>query len=253
MFTGKQLAYYCLEIYRNKGHWCYWYGTYGNMCTMKKYESKKRQYPSHYTEKRKSGYMKDIELKRRCADCVGMIKSFFWTNGIYDSDPHYATNHCPDKSANGLFKMCKKTGDIKSIPDIPGLVVWKDGHIGVYVGGGYTVEMRGFDYDCIKNEVKKGSWKKWGMLPPSMITYEEPEPEPEPDIVVVTGNSVNVRTAPNTETGKILGVVHRGDIFQYQGITSDNEWYLVIYENQNGWISGKYSTLTSENCDNCTI
>ena len=187
MFTGKQLAEYCEEMYRNKDHWAYWYGTYGNKCTLKKYESKSKQYSypeyDHYKSSRKPGYMKDIEQGRRCADCVGMIKSFFWTGGKYDSDPKYGTNHCPDKNANGMLAICKKTGDISTIPDIPGLVVWKSGHIGVYVGGGYTVEMKGFDYDCKRNKVKDGPWTKWGMLPDSMITYDDqptPKPDPEP-------------------------------------------------------------------------
>ena len=183
MFTGRQLADYCEEMYRNKDHWAYWYGTYGNKCTLSKYESKKKQYPDHYGSSRKSGYMKDIEQGRRCADCVGMIKSFFWTGGRYDTDPKYGTHHCPDKSANGMIGICKKTGPISTIPDIPGLVVWKSGHIGVYVGGGYTVEMKGFDYDCRKVKVKDGPWTKWGMLPDNMISYDDqptPRPEPEP-------------------------------------------------------------------------
>lgn len=177
MFTGKQLAAYCEEMYAHRGHWAYWYGTYGKLCSMSLYEHKKEQYPQHYTSDRKSGYMKDIEKKRRCADCVGMIKSFFWTGNNYDTDPKYKSNNCPDKNADGMFSLCKKTGDIKNIPDIPGLVVWKTGHIGVYIGGGYTIEMKGFSYDCVKNKVKDGPWKKWGMLPDSMITYDDaPEP-----------------------------------------------------------------------------
>lgn len=181
MFTGKQLAEYCEEMFRHKDHWAYWYGTYGNQCTLKKYESKKKQYPEHYGSSRKSGYMKDIEKGRRCADCVGMIKSFFWTGGKYDTDPKYGTNHCPDKSANGMIAYCKKTGDIKNIPEIPGIVVWKSGHIGVYVGNGYTIEMNGFDNDCMKKKKKDWKWTKWGMLPDSMISYDDtPKPEPEP-------------------------------------------------------------------------
>lgn len=241
MFTGNELANYALTVYANKSHWCYWYGTYGNLCTLSRYEGKKRQYPAYYTDNRKSGYMKDIENKRRCADCVGFIKSFFWTGNNYDTNPKYNTNHCPDTSADGMFLLCKEKGDIKSIPDIPGLVVWKNGHIGVYVGGDYTVEFKGFDYDCQKNKVTDGKWKKWGKLPPSMITYDELKPEKQE--VVVTGGSVYVRTAPNTKTGKILGVVHKGDRLPYQGEVSDMGWHLVEYKNQNGWISGKYSKL----------
>ena len=323
MFTGKQLAAYCEEMYAHKEHWAYWYGTYGKLCTKSLYESKKKQYPDHYGSDRTSGYMKDIEEKRRCADCVGMIKSFFWTGGVYDTDPKYAINGCPDKSANGLYKMCKKNGPIKTIPDIPGVVVWKSGHIGVYVGGGYTVEMKGFAYDCVRNKVEKGPWTNWGMLPDTMIKYDD-EPTPVPKLgerdlkkgcegqdvaylqadlmrlgyslpkygtdgdfgetekavkafqkdyglkvdgvmnvgedydvlfkaleslnryVEITGNSVNVRSAPGTDS-TIIGVAHNGDLLPYQGVTknvNNRDWYLVEFENQNGWVSSKYARLT---------
>ena len=171
MLTGRQLAAYCEKVYR--AGWVYWYGTYGRKCTQSLYESKKKQYPSHYTSGRTAGYMRDIREGKWCADCVGMIKSFFWTGGEFETAPKYATNHCPDVSANGMIELCPQTGKISTMPDEPGLVVWKSGHIGVYVGGGYTVEMKGFDYDCKRNRVKDGPWVKWGRLPSSMISYED--------------------------------------------------------------------------------
>ena len=179
MFTANQIAKYCLDVYAAK--WVYWYGTYGKKCTKSLYESKRKQYPSHYGSDRTAGYMKDIAEGKTCADCVGMIKSFFWKGGDLNAEPKYKSNNCPDVSANGMIKLCPQTGPISTIPDVPGLVVWKDGHIGVYVGGGYTVEMKGFNYDCKKKKVKDGPWKKWGRLPKSMISYtDEPTPDTEP-------------------------------------------------------------------------
>lgn len=61
--------------------------------------------------------------------------------------------------------------------------------------------------------------------------------------VIVTGDSVNVRTAPNTTTGRILGVVHKDYRLPYQGQDSDAGWHLVVYDGQNAWISGKYSKV----------
>ena len=178
MLTGAQLAEYCEKVYNAK--WVYWYGTYGKRCGQGLYESKRKQYPGHYTSDRTSGYMKDIAAGRRCADCVGMIKSFFWTGGQFDTEPKYVVNGCPDVNANGMLRLCERTGPITTMPDIPGLVVWKDGHIGVYVGDGCTVEMKGFAYDCQRNPVKKGPWTKWGMLPASMIAYTDEPDRPEP-------------------------------------------------------------------------
>ena len=171
MFTNLDLAAFCLAVYAAK--WVYWYGTCGYKCTTSLYNSKKNQYPSHYTAARESGYKKDISDGKMCADCVGLIKAFFWLSGKLDGTKKYGANNCPDKSANGMYKLCVKTGPISTIPDVPGLVVWKDGHIGVYVGEGYTVEMKGFNYDCVKAKVTSGKWTNWGQLPASMLNYVE--------------------------------------------------------------------------------
>ena len=71
---------------------------------------------------------------------------------------------------------------------------------------------------------------------------EADEPETEQRYVAIEGGNCYVRTAPNTD-GKILGVAHRGDVLPYGGETADNGWLLVDYENQNGWVSGKYGKL----------
>lgn len=60
-------------------------------------------------------------------------------------------------------------------------------------------------------------------------------------VKIVNGNCY-VRTAPNT-SGKKLGVAHRGDILDYQGVQSADGWHLVDFGGQNGWVSGKYSEM----------
>lgn len=60
--------------------------------------------------------------------------------------------------------------------------------------------------------------------------------------VVIVGGNCYIRTAPN-KSGDILGVAHAGDRFEYQGVNSADGWHLVIYKNQNAWVSGKYSKL----------
>ena len=60
--------------------------------------------------------------------------------------------------------------------------------------------------------------------------------------VIVTGETVNVRSAPSVEAGQVLGVVRKGRELAYQGIDKDG-WHLVEYMNQNAWISGKYSEV----------
>lgn len=169
MLTNLQLVNYMKQVHA--AGYVYWYGTCGYECSKSLYERKKKQYPAHYTASRTSGYMRDIADGAWCADCVGVIKSFFWSNGKIKTKGVYNSNNCPDTSANGMIKLCKETGSIKTIPDIPGLVVWKTGHIGVYIGGGEVIEMNGFAKDCLWRKTSANSWTKWGKLPPSMIQY----------------------------------------------------------------------------------
>lgn len=176
MFTNHQFVDFAESVYA--AQWVYWYGTCGYKCTEALYNSKRKQYPSHYTSARESGYMADIKAGKMCADCVGLIKAFFWMGGDVNGKNVYKSNNCPDVSANGMIELCEETGPIATIPDVPGLVVWKSGHIGVHIGGGYTIEMRGFAYDCVKRKVSDGPWTKWGRLPASMLAYTDAETEP---------------------------------------------------------------------------
>lgn len=66
-----------------------------------------------------------------------------------------------------------------------------------------------------------------------------------PQTVVITGGSVNVRSAPGTDSA-VLGVVYADDTLPYQGETrtvNGRDWYLVVFYNQNGWVSSKYSEI----------
>lgn len=151
----------------------YWYGTCFYKCSQSLYESKKKQYPDHYGSARTSGYMADIAAGRMCADCVGIIKGFFWTGGDMTAKNVYQSHGCPDKNADGFFDLCEEKGKISTIPDVPGIVVHSKRHIGVYVGGGKTIELGGFSVDCAVRDVTEGDWEEWGKLPESLIRYEE--------------------------------------------------------------------------------
>lgn len=70
--------------------------------------------------------------------------------------------------------------------------------------------------------------------------------ETTPRMVKITGETVNVRSAPG-KSGKILGVVRKWERLPYQGekrMVGETPWYLVEYRNKNAWVSGKYSVLT---------
>ena len=138
----------------------YWYGTFGNTATNSLLTSKKKQYPSHYTEKRLEKYKS--QLGERVHDCVGLIKGYLWSESA-TSAPKY--NSAQDESANGMRGRCKESGLIATLPEIPGVLVFFSGHVGVYIGNGKVIEARGFNYGVVETNLKDRPWTHWGKCP----------------------------------------------------------------------------------------
>lgn len=83
------------------------------------------------------------------------------------------------RRADGYMDSCKVKGDIGSIPNIKGLIVWKKGHIGIYLGDGKVIESQGVAYGVVITKVNERPWTKWGKLPD--IDYAaDPKPTPAP-------------------------------------------------------------------------
>lgn len=142
----------------------YWYGTFGQAASKALYSQKKSQYPTYY----KWDYAGETE---KVHDCVGLIKGYLWCDSTEDATPSY--NVTQDKSANQFRDMCTSGGNISTIPDVPGILVFYNNHVGVYIGSGEVVEARGHSYGVVKTKLADRPWKSWGYCP--YITYEAPE------------------------------------------------------------------------------
>ena len=174
-FTGEHFAAWCEKMVGQP----YWYGSCVYKCTQSLLDRKAKQYPAHYTSGRMKRYKDDIAKKKVCADCVGGCKGYAWTNGgqgVLESigtsktfSSKYGGHGCPDKSANGMFSYAKSKGcawgTMDTLPEVPGIALRFDGHVGVYVGNGYAVEERGFNYGCVRTRVRDRKWTHWYQLP----------------------------------------------------------------------------------------
>ena len=179
-FTNEHFAAFCQSMIGQP----YWYGCVVYKCAEDLRARKAAQYPSHYGSERTRRYKQDIAAKKVCSDCVGGCKGYAWTGGglgVVESigtgktfTSKYGANGCPDKSANGMFDYAKSKGMdwgvIKTLPEIVGLALRFDGHVGYYIGNGYAVEWKGFAYGCVKTKVAGRGWTHWYKLP--FINYE---------------------------------------------------------------------------------
>lgn len=151
----------------------YWFGCCCYPCTKSLLARKAQQYPTHYRESRMARYKADIAAGRKCADCVGLVKGYYWTRE--DGSQKYGLDGRPDKGANGMFSASKVNGPISTLPEIPGLLLYSPGHCGVYIGDGYAIEARGFDYGIVKTKVSQRSWTHWYQCPYIDYDYDGEE------------------------------------------------------------------------------
>ena len=78
---------------------------------------------------------------------------------------------------------CKIKGPISTMPEVPGVLVFYNYHMGVYVGNGEVVEARGRKYGVVKTKLANRPWTSWGYHPD--IVYEEPEQEDIAEVVAI--------------------------------------------------------------------
>ena len=160
-------------IFAHSKGWGYVWGTYGQVLDRDLFEYKKTQYPEEVGSK--AAFIETNWLGGRTADCIGFIKGYSWfdpsTGNIL-----YASNGMPDINANDMYNNATEKGSIDTIPEIPGLAVWHEGHIGIYIGGGQVIEAKGTRHGVVQTQLTDSSWTHWLKIP--YINYAEPVVEP---------------------------------------------------------------------------
>lgn len=112
-------------------------------------------------------------------DCVGLIKSYYWSGknegGV--GSPYYPTpknNSAPDISAVDMFNRATVKGKIDTLPERPGVIVFcrSHPHVGIYIGNGYTIESTlGSRGDGVVKRKLDGLWEYWFECP--FIEYKK--------------------------------------------------------------------------------
>lgn len=154
--NAADLVTYAINAYENG--WGYVWGTYGNVLTESLFAYKLEQYPDGVGNY--AGFIRVNWLGGRTTDCVGLIKGYGWLN-TDTLTIDYGANGMPDIGANQMYYSASVSGTIDTMPDIPGLAVWHDGHIGVYIGNGYVIEAMGTKYGVVKTKLAGRSWTHW--------------------------------------------------------------------------------------------
>lgn len=147
----------------------YVYGMKGEVMTSAKYNTLRSLYGDlvWWSDKAKIGKV--------CVDCSGLIS--------------WATKK--QRGSSQYKEMAKKVHPISTISQAPiGVAVWRQGHIGVYIGNGEYIAADGSSYGVRQNKLSKTNFTHWFEI--ADIEYVEEEMV-ENSKMVIDGKEVAVR------------------------------------------------------------
>ena len=162
--NNEDLVAFAEEAYSDG--WGYVWGTYGLVLTQSQFEAMCEADPNHVGKY--EDFIQETWVGRRCSDCVGLIKAYLW----YNPDTHdieYGYGGYEDVGANKMYQNATESGPIEELPEIPGLGVWRNGHVGIYIGNGFVIQAMGTKYGVVKTSVQGFTY--WFKIPG--ITYPE--------------------------------------------------------------------------------
>ena len=85
----------------------------------------------------------------------------------------FAAEYTFESTSDSEYYPSTSYGSMDTMPEIIGLMLWKEGHVGVYIGGGYVIEAMGTKKGVVKTELEGRGWQGWCKLP--YIDYLEVE------------------------------------------------------------------------------
>lgn len=234
----------------------YCWGSFGFPVTADNIRRLAKQYPKIYTNDEQARLSGLIGQKYFSFDCVGLIKGVLWNwDGSLTSNggAKYESNGVRDIDCNQMFDLCSnKSVNFNKI--IPGEFLWRDGHIGVYIGDGLGIECTpswndGVQITAVGNiGAKTGyytrNWTKHGQSP--FIEYPQAQTNQNGSNLSIkksgqyyySAGVAGMRTEPDAKS-MLKGRCERGKYYLAESIWKDgagNEWFKHAD-------SGLYSSL----------
>lgn len=235
LMTFQEFIDKAVEISKTKT--AYMWGTYGRPITDALIDAKRKQYPKQYADSRVAKLRALVGQGYHAWDCVGLIKGILWGWSGKTNVP-YAVNGVPDADTKGMMRRCThRSTDFSTI--LPGCIMYKPGHVGIYIGDGLAVEATSaWDSKVMITAVsnigrkpgyRQKRWTEHGRLP--WIDYQKEEETIMKKVEVITPRGLNVRAKPTT-LSKRLRTLPTGEVVEIE--REQGSWGYAPAEK--GWI-----------------
>lgn len=142
----------------------YWWGTNGQTADQALLDKKRQQWPGIY---RIGGDYDDApsQFGQRVHDCAGLIEAYMWSvDGSKNGEIIPGSNGFSDTTADRMYDEALEKGPIDTLPEIPGLMLHRSGHAGVYIGNGEAIEARGHEFGVVRTRVADRGWTGWAKV-----------------------------------------------------------------------------------------
>lgn len=154
--TNKELVNNAVAIFMNQKT-VYAKGGIGITLTQSEVDRLIRQYPEN------AKYISSKDIGKHACDCSGMIVGMAYDGWTVDEDPVWTKAH--DWNDQMLHDRLTDTCDPKDA--IPGMCLWKKGHVGLYLGNGIEFDSNAekSGSGIHKRKITDVKWELAGKLP----------------------------------------------------------------------------------------
>lgn len=175
-FCAEALAAYAEACLREKTF--YLWGGMGQRMTRDYLLDTLCRFPGHFRAESFMELYDRADGSMRVFDCGGLIKRFLM-GGL----EHYRYDAALDCDALELYRASEVSGRMFSLPEVPGLCLYLQDHVGIYMGGGEVIEATvnpKFGSGVVKTKLRDRNWENWfcckGVTYPAVVLqYASPK------------------------------------------------------------------------------
>lgn len=141
----------------------YIWGTLGEKATASLIDRCRRDYPEKFDDMKLHGLKPFCRKGYRGFDCSGLLKRY-----VMGGLDHYHYSREKDLNSASLFAASQRKGPIDTLPEIPGICLFMEGHTGVYEGGGSVIESTSnprFGNGVVRTKLSDRPWTHWYEMP----------------------------------------------------------------------------------------